>query len=286
MGLPILSHPTESHVPSNDVEWTASKSFIAYGTRFGLRTRDLHALNRALEYLPHGWQPIPGGEVDILFSLHLAPGAEQPGATPCHSLYAGSELLARETDDTAVLSAFASHAQLFTAQHARDRLFVHAGVVAYEGRAILIPGHSWSGKSSLVRALVRAGAVYYSDEFALLDRRGWVYPYALPLSLRTVDSKATKISVEQLGGTSATGPAPVALIVVTEYRSRARWRPQVLTSAQGMLALMANTVAAQSAPQLAMTVLRETVMHSRIVQTKRGEARRIAPLLLNLLTQP
>jgi uridine kinase len=41
---------------------------------------------------------------------------------------------------------------------------------------IAIPGRSFSGKTSLVTALVRAGAVYYSDEFAVIDRDGLVRP--------------------------------------------------------------------------------------------------------------
>jgi len=68
----------------------------------------------------------------------------------------------------------------YIALWARRRVFVHAGVVAWQGRAVLIPGRTLSGKSWLVRALVRAGAEYYSDEFAVLDARGRVHPYPLP----------------------------------------------------------------------------------------------------------
>ena len=37
------------------------------------------------------------------------------------------------------------------------------------GRAIVIPGRTFSGKSTLVAELVRAGATYYSDEYAVED---------------------------------------------------------------------------------------------------------------------
>lgn len=283
MDLPFSSQLTALHEQVNGIEWTAYQSFCAFGGRFGLRTSDARTLTRALDYLPHGWQAVLNGEVDVLFSLHLTDRADQSSANLHHFLYLGQELLARETEDTVLLSAFASHAQLMTAQHAKEFLFVHAGVVTYEGRAILIPGHSWSGKSSLVRALVRAGATYFSDEFAVLDERGWVHPYALPLSERGGDGRTTRIPVEQLGSSRAAGPAPVGLIVMTKYHPHAKWRPQALTPAQALLALMANTVAAQHAPQLAMRVLRETVLQSQIVQTGRGDARRIAPRLFNLL---
>ena len=80
-----------------------------------------------------------------------------------------------------LLTAFNKHAELLTAYRAQDCLFVHAGVVGWQGKAILIPGRSFSGKTTLVKALIEAGATYYSDEFAILDRQGLVHPYPLPL---------------------------------------------------------------------------------------------------------
>ena len=67
--------------------------------------------------------------------------------------------------------------RLFIAANARDWLFVHAGVVAHGGRALVAPGDSFSGKTTLVRALLAAGATYYSDEYAVLDEAGRVHPY-------------------------------------------------------------------------------------------------------------
>jgi hypothetical protein len=62
------------------------------------------------------------------------------------------------------------------AENARRWIFVHAGVVAWRGQAIVIPGATQSGKTSLVAALVRAGAEYFSDEYAVFDARGRVHP--------------------------------------------------------------------------------------------------------------
>ena len=55
---------------------------------------------------------------------------------------------------------------------APEHIFVHAGVVAYDGGAIVLPVFSFAGKTTLVRALVQAGADYLSDEFAVFDRAG------------------------------------------------------------------------------------------------------------------
>ena len=63
------------------------------------------------------------------------------------------------------------------AAETRERVFVHAGVVGWKGHAIVIPGRSRSGKTTLVAELVKAGAEYYSDEFAVLDAEGRVHPF-------------------------------------------------------------------------------------------------------------
>jgi hypothetical protein len=59
--------------------------------------------------------------------------------------------------------------RIYVGLHAPNQIFIHAGVVAHEGRVIVIPGLCMAGKATLVLALVRAAAVYYSDEFAVLD---------------------------------------------------------------------------------------------------------------------
>ena len=71
-----------------------------------------------------------------------------------------------------------------SAEPLRMLIFIHAGVVAQDGVAIALPGVSFAGKTTLVSALVRAGAVYYSDEFAVIDKRGVVNPYPKALSVR------------------------------------------------------------------------------------------------------
>src|SRR5439155_21468851 len=97
-------------------------------------------------------------------------------------LYRGATRLARTLDRQALLEAFQSDLHLYVAEFARRRLFVHAGAVGWGGRAILIPGRSMSGKSTLVEALVRAGASYYSDEYAMVDRDGRLDAVLRPLS--------------------------------------------------------------------------------------------------------
>ena len=61
--------------------------------------------------------------------------------------------------------------------------------------SLFCPGFSHAGKSTLVWSLVQAGAVYYSDEYAIFDEHGSVYPFALPIGLRLNDGEQTIYNV-------------------------------------------------------------------------------------------
>jgi hypothetical protein len=181
----------------------------------------------------------------------------------------------------AALDAFESDVRLYVAERARRRVFVHAGVVGWRGRAIVIPGRSFSGKSSLVAALVRAGATYYSDEYAVFDEQGRVHPFLSPLSLRNKDAeRPTRHRAESLGRPPGGKPLTVGLVAVSEYRAGARWRPRQLTPGQGILALLANTVPARERPAAALAALQQAVVHAPVLKGMRGEAAEVADLLL------
>ena len=268
------------------VDWTPGQSFSAYGLRFGLRVSDPSALDAVCAAVPLGWQAAPLGEVDVLYSLRVAPPSQRQRQRNEYLLYCGSALLARALDLEAVLTAFNKHAELLTAFRAQDCLFVHAGVVGWQECVIVIPGRSFSGKTTLVKALVESGATYYSDEFAILNRQGWVHPYPLPLALRGENGQAgRKTPVELLGGRAGSAPLPIGLVVVTQYQAGARWQPRLLSAGQALLALMDNTVAARREPGYPLPILREAVLRAKCIQSKRGEASRVIARLLNLVSE-
>jgi hypothetical protein len=64
------------------------------------------------------------------------------------------------------------------------RVHVHAAVASLGDRAVLLPGQSGAGKTTLVAALVLAGFRYLSDEVAAVDPEDLrVHPYPRPLAL-------------------------------------------------------------------------------------------------------
>lgn len=253
---------------------------MSHGARIAVRVNEPSHLERLAAHLPPGSTPACAPEVDDVYSLWVG-GEARPKVRRPHLLYRGSERLAQTFDLAEAFESLESALSFNVAVAARRGLFVHAGAVGWRGRAIVIPGRSMSGKSSLVAALARAGATYYSDEYAVIDERGWVHPFPGRLSMRGNDRvRGEKRSPEELGLTVGTRPLPVAVVAVTDWRRGARWRPRGLSPGQAMLALLDNTVLARLRPKLALTTLGRVVKGSVALRGQRGEADEIAAPLL------
>ncbi|HLJ96689.1 MAG TPA: hypothetical protein VKU02_26185 [Gemmataceae bacterium] len=224
-------------------------------------------------------------EVDELCSLLVNTNSSGNGRVRRYNLlYWGVGRVARTLDRDEVFQALEALLHLVVSTRSPRKLFVRAAVVGWHGRAVVICGPSGSGKTTLAEALIRAGATYYSDQYAVFDSRGRVYPYPNPLTFRDADGDATKkCSAEMLGGRMGTKPLPVGLVVFTQYRSGARWRPGVLTEGQALLALLGETVPIRRRPKRALTICRRVAEGATVLRGKRGEANELAGPLLNRL---
>jgi hypothetical protein len=197
-------------------------------------------------------------------------------------LYRGAERIARTHDADSVFETLQEDLKMHVASAAPARVFVHAGVVGWHGRAIVLPGRSYAGKSTLVAALVRAGATYYSDEFAVFDDRGRVHPYARPLVLRARPGEsAGRVSAEPSDRPGGTRPLPVRLVALTHYKPGARWRSKVLSPGQALLALMESTVPVRQRPEATLKTLREVVTRAPVTRGVRGEVEEAVERLLS-----
>jgi hypothetical protein len=171
---------------------------------------------------------------------------------------------------------------MYIALHAPDHVFVHAGVVGVEDRAIVLPGRSFAGKTTLVAALVQAGAEYWSDEYAVLDAAGLVHPYPKPLSVRINDTRETdEQPVESLGGQAGDRPLPVAVIAFTRYRPGAGWELRARTAGEGAVKLLEHSIAARSRPEQVLAAVRRAATNAVVLEGERGEAGQAASALLS-----
>jgi hypothetical protein len=259
--------------------WAAGISFTSYGVRVGVRVNNPEILDRLTDRFPPGWKPSRALVVERLYSLIVGGTGLRPNIRRFNILYGNVEKLLRTHDLDEFLEVFESDLKLHVAAGARRRVFVHAGVVGWNGKAILIPGRSFSGKTTLVAELVRAGATYYSDEYAVLDINGRVHPYARPLSVRQNGSRV-KQTPEMLGGETGTTPLRIELVIVSSYKPGARWRPKRLSIAEGALALIENTVSIQRQPATVLSTLQRAIPNTTVLKGAHSEAREVVDSIL------
>lgn len=254
-------------------------AFEAYGLCLAVSTSEPELLERVRRFLPPNSQPCPPEAVQTRFSI-------TDNGVGTYSIGRDGQPLngTRNLELDLALEILDSQLRIYLGRKAPDLIFVHAGAVAHRGLAIVLPGQSFAGKTSLVVALVRAGAVYYSDEFAVIDRDGLLIPYAKALSVRINGQFGqTDHAIESYGGVAGTERVPVAMIVMTSYRAGAEWSPKRLSPGAGALALLANAVPARERSAEVMETVSCAAEGSVVIESERDEADAVAALLLGEL---
>lgn len=200
-------------------------------------------------------------------------------------LYKNSELLVSGKPNPGFFNYVETQIRLSVAEFAVDRVFVHAGVVSWDGKGIVIPGNSFTGKTSLVREFIAAGAEYLSDEYAVFDPEGLVHPFAKPLSLREKSGgvEQTDHKVEDLGGICADGPVSVAYVLHTSYEPEAIWEPNIISRGVGILKLLEHTLPIRVATQFSLEVFNRLANDTVFLQSPRGEAPETAQKFLKFI---
>jgi len=266
----------------NALDWADGLCFVAFGLRIGMRVTVPELLRELLDQLPPGWRPSTTRKVQSVYSLSSVPSRRKPG-TLLHQLYSGKELLTRGSDFQRVKTALGNDLRLIFALASPWRTFVHAGAVGWKGRAIVIPGDSGSGKSTLTAALVRAGATLLSDEHAILDRKGRVHPWPLPLRIKKNEGPGKEsVTVDELGGKAEGKALPIGLIFSTHFDSQAQGRLRRMSEGRAALALLAHAVQARIRPNRVMESTGRAAAGALALQGPRGEAEEIVDTLLGL----
>jgi hypothetical protein len=162
---------------------------------------------------------------------------------------------------------------------------VHAGVVEFAGRALLLPGGTHAGKSALVAELLRRGAIYFSDEYALIDSSGKAHPYPRPLLLRNGGSEQVPLLPEDCGAPVGKAPIPVGWILVLEYEVAAKWRLNGITQSEGLLILLRNTPHALDDSPRIVPALKRAVAGSQCYTGQRNDSAEAAENILRLVAE-
>ncbi len=252
-------------------------SLECYGVHLQLRLDASLPAERLAEVLPPVGRPVPWKPEQSFFALRQVEPGDYEVTVARFRLATGLTLdRALDTLDAQVRMALALEAE--------EYVFVHAGAVALDGFGLILPGRTFAGKSTLVRALIEHGATYYSDEFAVLDANGLLHPYPRPLSIRRAASAAGAEAVDPARLSAAIGrdPVPVGVIASLEYHAQGGLHIQAARSTAGITAILENCAAARSATQRVLNVARQAAAAATTLRGRRGEADEAARALLEL----
>jgi hypothetical protein len=253
-------------------------------SRYGVAVRLVDAAGgelsqRLRDTLPPEFTGVDGAaSVAVSYVVTVGPqadAAEHPGYAVTRD---GSPVCAAATEDD-VFTWLCQDIDNTVAQRSRRMLFVHAGVIGWRGFAIVIPGRSHSGKSTLVAELVGRGAVYYSDEFAVLDDAGMVHPYRRPLVLRG----ETRPSVDLRLLRADAPPLPIGVVVAGPYQPGVTWRPTVASGAKAVLPLIDGTVQGREESAKMLRIAAGVAPGVVTLQGLRSEAAGVAAEVLDLV---
>ncbi len=261
--------------------------FQAFGVKISIeaeKTLYLEKIYRLLEQtFPNGFERVELQEIEYRFVIKSS--KTEKGER--FELFRNDEKVIENAGGDFFFQMVESEVRVTVAEFAVSKVFLHAGVVAWNNRAIVIPATSFSGKSTLVAELVKKGAVYYSDEYAVLDAAGNVQPFPKWLSLRGIIDPYTQLecSVESIGGIAGTKTIPVGMVLIAQYKKEKKiprkWNPRKLSSGQAMMEILPHTVPIRNKPKFVLKVLNNLTSRAIIVKTVRGEAKDFANTLLN-----
>ena len=262
-------------------EHTKPFDFESYGVNVRISGNDQKLIDEAADVARRSLlgdiKEIRSEKVDQLFELNRSSGGGS------YRMTKNGEYITWGRSRQKFLKFFDSMVRVAVGENAVDRVFLHAGAVGWKGRAIVMPADSFQGKSTLVSELVRRGATYLSDDFAIIDENCMVYPFARDISLRTDQYVSFELPVTDLGGVAETLPQPLGLVLLTHYREGAIWRPKILTPGVGVMKIMPFALSLNSRPEFSLKVLHNVSARAIIASGSRGSAELFARTLLNFV---
>jgi len=256
--------------------------FESYGVKISVTSNTAGAIEEARrivsENLPNCFQEIEETNVEHHFLL-VRNRSEKD------SLYKNGEKILTRINRKGLKESLGSQIRLTVAEFAVGHIFIHAGVISWKGKAIAIPGHSFSGKTTLTATLLKRGAIYYSDEYAVLDKDGFVHPFPKKLSIRGEidDDTQVEYSVEELGGTAGTEKTRVSMVLITDYKFNAKWNPKILSNAKGIMEIIKHTVPIRQNPEFTLRVLNQVADHAIIFKSRRADISKSADFIIDFL---
>lgn len=258
-----------------------SISFKSYGVIVAIESNTSELLDKAMEVarvsLLGNVRRIKTKKADVTFRL------EQRGPQSYLMTVNGESLSGATRSRWKFLKFFDAVLRASVGEYSRDLVFLHAGVVGWKGKAIVMPADSFKGKSTITAELVRRGASYYSDDFAIIDKKGLVHAFPRTISMRDENFRTFDITPESLGAAKGQPPIPVGLVLFTEYKPKAKWKSRISTAGQGVLDIIPYALSFRRNPEFCLLVLNSVAASAIIASSPRGTAEEFARLILDFV---
>jgi hypothetical protein len=265
----LPSNPSPCLRKLSKFDWQFGISFESCGVAIGLRSNQKLILERiAKSYLPPYSLLSESPTIQELYSVYI-PNIESNSNLKRYCLaFRGSWRFSRSLDLENTLMSLGTDLQYSVAYISPTFLFFDAGVVVKNGNAVLITGDSGDNRTALIEELIASGATCYSDQYAMLDRDGYVYPYSC---------KYRNLPFESVCKTK------VKMIVQTEFCKKAKWNPVILSNHEKAMLLFSHAIAPQKDAEVFLLVSCKIASEAIGQKSRRGDARLVVDSLLSVL---
>lgn len=154
-----------------------------------------------------------------------------------------------------------------------DGMILHAAMLSYQGKGVLIAGPSGAGKSTWAAVLATSGLTYHGDEMCFIPATDIGHAFGLyrPLCLKggwrdvipalddarylsLISGPQTLIDIGALVCSTSDEPVVPALIVFPAYDAIATGTPAPLSPAKAVMRLIASTMNGANLPQRGMNL--------------------------------
>jgi len=253
----------------------------AFGAVVEIACPDRAAWEQCMAALPGYWRRTENRRSDVRFAVESCVGG--PAEESRFRFRENGKPLGSAITGEAVRHRLVQRMDYHLGAYARDCAFLHSGIVVHDGRAILIPGLSRAGKSTLTAALVQAGAAYVSDDMAVIDRDGRAHFLSRAITLRDDVTKVFDLPAAVYAAGLHQGTAPVGAILLLNYREgEAALDLHPLSKGETVLRLLANSMNGRHHPEAVLRCCTEAVRRAVCFEGIRGEAGAVAPQILSI----
>lgn len=166
------------------------------------------------------------------------------------------------------------------AQCSTETQFFHGAVVGTERGAIVLPGGSGAGKTTLTRALLDQGCRYFSDEYCVVSPDGMITAYPRPIRLARHEQPSYR---PERAAASGEPIVPATLAFVSYDGQASHGQLDELTPGEAAIEILRWSFGVRRDPARALAAAEAVAARSSVrLRGSRGEAGAFATELVRL----